>query len=128
MIESDELLVAICGDAEVAIFKTVKGKSMRLARAVKEVIAEELDGNLPSSGKQFLSTSRGTFRLATRANSDNSTEEAAHRRMGAVSVQVFGEVDERHRERGWISLEDLYQRHGLRLREQQILRKLATRL
>ena len=100
---------------------------MRLAQAVKEVIADELDGDLPSSGKRFLTTSKGTWRLASRANSDNSTEELAHRQMGARLVQVFGHVDERHRERGWLSVEELYAIHGRRFNADRMLKKLAQR-
>lgn len=32
---------------------------MRLAKVVREVVAEELQGELPASGKQFLQTPRG---------------------------------------------------------------------
>jgi hypothetical protein len=51
VIDSEALLVGICGARKVAAFKEVKLTSMQLARAVKEVIAEELHGDLPPRGK-----------------------------------------------------------------------------
>jgi hypothetical protein len=78
VIDNEELLVAILGSDKVATFKEVKLTSMRLARVVREVIAEDLDGSLPPTGKQFLRTRCGLFRLASRSNSDNTTERQAH--------------------------------------------------
>lgn len=128
MIDSEALLVEICGANKVAAFKEVKLTSMRLARAVKEVIAEELHGDLPPHGKQFLTTPKGKWRLAARPNSDNTTEELAHKRMGARLVQVFGEVDHQHRSRGWITVDELYAIHGARFDLNRMLKKLAERL
>lgn len=67
MIDNDELLVAILCASKVAAFKEVKGTSMRLARVVTEVITDDRDGALPAKGKQFLTTDRGLFRLASSA-------------------------------------------------------------
>jgi hypothetical protein len=128
MIDNDELLKAVCGSEKVAAFKEVKRTSMRLAGVVREVVAEELGGSLPPSGKQFLTTSRGTWRLAARANSDNSTERAAHRSMGVGLVQVFGEVPEQRRTEGWIDVADLYDLHAARFDQRRLLRKVARRL
>jgi hypothetical protein len=128
MIDSEELLVALCGRRKVAAFKEVKLTSMRLARVVKQVIAEDLDGSLPPTGKQFLTTSRGTWRLAARANSDNTTEESVHRRLGVRLVQVFGELTDYRRSKGWITVEDLYGIHSVRFDAAAMLRRVATRL
>jgi hypothetical protein len=96
MIDNDELLTAIVGERRVATFKEVKLTSMRLARVVREVIAEDLHGTLPTTGKQFLTTRHGVFRLASRPNSDNTTEQLAHERMGARTVQVRLRCSIRH--------------------------------
>jgi hypothetical protein len=128
VIDSETLLVEICGAKKVAAFKEVKLTSMRLARVVKEVIAEELHGDLPPRGKQFLTTSKGKWRLATRPNSDNTTEELAHKRMGARLVQVFGEVDHQHQARGWLTIDELYAIHGARFDSNRMLKKLGERL
>jgi hypothetical protein len=128
MIDSEELLVALCGPEDVEAFKEVKSTSMRLARVVKEVIAAELGGQIPASGKQFLTTSRGTWRLAARANSDNSTEAHAHRRAGARSVQVFGTLSDYRRGQGWMSIDELYACHGKAFDPQHLLGKVKERL
>jgi hypothetical protein len=127
VIDNDELLVAILGEGKIATFKEVKGTSMRLARVVREVIAEDLDGVLPPKGKQFLKTKRGLFRLASRANSDNTTEQLAHRRMGAQTVQVFGDLSPVRRAQGWMTVEELYDLHGLRFNAQAMLREVVRR-
>jgi hypothetical protein len=128
MIDNEELLKAVCGPEKVAAFKEVKRSSMQLAGVVREVVADELAGSLPPNGKQFLTTSRGTWRLAARANSDNSTERAAHRSMGVGLAQVFGEVPDQRRTEGWIDVADLYDLHGVRFDQGRLLRKVARRL
>jgi hypothetical protein len=128
VIDSEELLVALCGRREVDSFKEVKLTYMRLARVVKEVIAADLGGELPVRGKQFLTTPEGLWRLATRANSDNSTEARAHRRAGARSVQVFGEVSRYRRGQGWMSVDDLYAEHGLVFDSRRLLKQVIERL
>jgi hypothetical protein len=128
VIDNEELLKAVCGSEKVAAFKEVKRTSMKLAGVVREVVAEELDGSVPPNGKQFLTTSRGTWRLAARANSDNSTERAAHRSMGVGLVQVFGDLPEQRRAEGWIDVADLYALHAVRLDQRRLLRKVARRL
>ena len=127
MIDSDDLLVRLCGAERVASFKEVMLTSMRLARVVKDVVAGELDGTLPPTGKQFLTTPRGRWRLAARANSDNSTEARAHLRAGARSVQVFGELTPYRREQGWITLEELYGLHDVEFDPERLLRKVSER-
>jgi hypothetical protein len=127
MIDNDELLAAIVGAKKVATFKEVKLTSMRLARVVREVLAEDLDGTLPAKGKQFLTTRRGLFRLASRPNSDNTTEQLAHTRMGAKTVQVFGELSTVHRSRGWMTIDELYRLHRVKFDAAEMLSKVATR-
>jgi hypothetical protein len=128
MIDSEQLLVVLCGEDKLAAFKEVKLTSMRMARVVREAIADELDGSLPSTGKQFMTTARGTWRLASRPNSDNTTEEGVHRRMGVGFVQVFGELADFRRAKGWMSLEDLYAIHGVPFKPARLLRKVAKRM
>jgi hypothetical protein len=128
VIDNEELLKAVCGSEKVAAFKEVKRTSMQLAGAVRAVVAEELGGSVPTHGKEFLTTGRGTWRLAPRANSDNSTERAAHRSMGVGLVQVFGEVADQRRAEGWIDVADLYDLHGVRFNQRRLLRKVAQRL
>lgn len=113
MIDDDAILGSICGPQRVQTFKTVKLTSMLIGRVVKQIVAEDLNGTLPPFGKQFLTTQRGVFRLALRANTDNTTEEAAHRRAGAELVQVFGTPGPRRAQRGWIGIDQLYARHGV---------------
>lgn len=125
MIDSDEVLRAVCGSADVEAFKRVKVTSMRIADIARRVIADELHGQIPETGKQFLITERGTWRLASRANSDNSTEESAHRHMGARPVQMFGELTAFRRSRGWISIEELYAIHGLEFRPRPLMRRIS---
>ncbi len=127
MIDSDDLLRALVGQPELETFKKVKLTSMRLARIVREVIAADLGGTLPSKGKQFLTTSRGVFRLASRANSDNTTEQAAHKRMGVTIVQVFGALSSTNVARGWMSVEQLYALHGKRFNAGRMLQKVTRR-
>lgn len=128
MIDSEELLVALCGPEDVEAFKEVKSTSMRLARVVKQIIADDLGGEIPTTGKQFLTTSQGIWRLAARANSDNSTEAQAHRRAGARSVQVFGELTDYRRAQGWMSIDELYSQHGRRFDSRRLLRQVVHRL
>jgi hypothetical protein len=127
VIDNDELLIAILGQSKVETFKEVKLTSMRLARVVREVIANDLGGSLPARGKQFLITRRGRFRLASRPNSDNTTEQEANRRLGATTVQVFGDLSPIHRARGWITVEDLYRLHRVRFDQTRMLADVAAR-
>jgi hypothetical protein len=127
VIDNDEVLIAILGERKVEAFKEVKLTSMRLARVVREVIANDLSGSLPASGKQFLTTRRGLFRLASRPNSDNTTEQEAHRRLGATTVQVFGELSPVHQSRGWITVEELYRLHRVRFDQTRVLDDVVAR-
>ena len=100
---------------------------MRLARVVRETIAADLHGTLPINGKQFLTTESGVFRLASRGNSDNTTEQAVHQQMGARTVQVFGDLSPTGRAQGWMTVEELYALHRVRLDPQALLQAVADR-
>lgn len=128
MIDSDELLVGFCGASKVKTFKEVKRTSMTLARAVKDVIADDLHGSLPPHGKQFLTTNVGVYRLASRANTDNTTEERSHREAGAELVQVFDDISPVRQQRGWITVAELYAQHGQTFDQEALRRKVAERL
>lgn len=111
MMTSQELVESIEGRKNIETFKRVKKAYMRVASLARDLVAEDLNATIPEEGKQFIRTSLGKFRLSNGANSDNSTEMAAHDRMGAITVQIFGEPTEDARARGVISLaldEDLF--------------------
>jgi hypothetical protein len=75
--------------ADVAAYKRVKRGSMRLAGIARQIVAEMTGGQIEDGGrsaKEFLHTQCGKFRLSLRDNSDNTTEQAAHRRMGVTPV------------------------------------------
>ena len=126
LIDNDELLVAILGASKIATFKEVKLTSMRLARVVREVIADDLHGSVPTAGKQFLTTNEGLFRLASRGNSDNTTEQHVHVQMGARTVQVFGTLSVTRRGHGWMTVEDLYELHDVRFDAATLLGKVVS--
>lgn len=115
MITAKDVLCSYVGWEKYNAFVEVKHASMELANAVKATIADDLGGTIPRRGKQFLTTERGSFRLAQGDNSDNTTEEGAHDRMSVRTVQVFGEPTDIKRERGVLSLRDLYTLHDLDL-------------
>ena len=81
----------------------VKGKrvAMRLARIGKQVVAEMVDGTI-EPGKSFLHTPVGRYRLANRANSDNTTERRAHQEAGVRTIILNDAA----------SLGELFREHG----------------
>jgi hypothetical protein len=127
MIDEDEILIRIVGKPRVNTYKEVHLTQMRLARFVKLVIADDLAGQLPVSGKQYLSTRKGLFRLAARGNSDNTTEQAAHRRAGAQIVQIFGNLSALRQAQGWMTVVELYKLHRVRFDDQTMLAKIVQR-
>jgi hypothetical protein len=127
MIDEDEILIRIVGGPKVNTYKEVHLTQMRLARLVKLVIADDLGGQLPSSGKQYLSTRKGLFRLAARGNSDNSTEQAAHARAGAQIVQIFGNLSPLRQAQGWMTVVELYKLHRVRFDDRAMLAKIVRR-
>ena len=80
-------------DEDVATFKRVKRGQMKIGRAAREVASEMVGGVLPDSGKEFVQTERGMFRLAMGTNSDNTTERLAHVMMGARLV-IMGDDEQ----------------------------------
>jgi hypothetical protein len=128
VIDRDELLLRICGAARVAAFKDVKITSMRLATVARDVIADDLHGELPTHGKQFLKTRQGLWRLASGPNSDNTTEQAMHRRAGARYVLIFGDISPAQESRDWISLAELYRLHRVKFDSERFLQAVANRV
>lgn len=77
--------------ADVQTYKRVKAATMRIgdeARAIAAALVHGTDGDGSRSGKQFIQTTRGKYRLATSMQSDNSTETAAHERMGVETIHL----------------------------------------
>ena len=125
---SEEMLVSLCGETSVKNFKRVKGVSQGLASAIREMVAEDLEGRLPAKGKQFVTTRYGHYRISTGSNSDNSTEMRAHDTMGAIPVQVFDDIYDRRKAQGVISLDELYRKHGFHLDWDAFMSDLRERL
>jgi len=71
---------------EVMTYKRVKRGTMILARVARDIAADMVQGTIYGSGKEFVHTTQGMFRLAMAENSDNSTEQIAHTEMGAVTI------------------------------------------
>lgn len=91
---------------DVATYKRVKATTMRIADDAREICCRLVNGKIGDggrSGKQFLQTGRGKFRLATSTQSDNSTEVAAHERMGVATIHL-SEPEEMI---AWFALHDL---------------------
>jgi hypothetical protein len=128
VIDAEEILLQLCGRPDVAAFKRVKAMQMRLADAARRIVADDLGGVLPESGKQFLETGHGRWRLAAKSNSDNSTEERERRRMGATPVLMFGDLSEYRRAHGWIGIDELYALHGVHFDLERIIRATADHL
>lgn len=107
---------------DVATYKRVKATTMRIADDARDICARLVDGRIGDggrSGKQFLQTSRGKFRLATSMQSDNSTEVAAHERMGVRTIHLSepGEMID------WFSMHNL----PGRLSYDKLVRELRAR-
>lgn len=128
MIDNEELLTAVYGMRKVSTYREVAHGWVDLARVAKELIAEDLDGTLPPTGKQFLTTRLGRWRLAARHNTDNTTERAAHEAAGVKYVQIFGELSALRRAQGWISVEELYALHRVRFDEEAVLVRIRARI
>jgi hypothetical protein len=78
-------------ESDIATFKRVKAGSMRLSRIAREQ-AMNMVGGHTALGKEFVYTRLGTFRLAMAANTDNSTERAAHDDAGVTTI-IMGDDD-----------------------------------
>jgi hypothetical protein len=78
-----------CTLEEAAIYERIKRLTQRLAATTRVVLADMVGGKLPTNGqKQFITTNRGSFRIAMASNSDNSSERMRHETMGATTVVV----------------------------------------
>jgi hypothetical protein len=104
--------------SDVATFKRVKRGQQRLARVGREVAASMVGGKIHGYGKEFVTTEHGVYRLAQQANSDNSTERAAHDEMGVVTV-IMGDPGE---------LDAFFQQHGVKGGVPRWRRAVATML
>lgn len=81
----------LCTQEQVDNFTFVRRLQQRAADVCREILAEMVEGEIRDpngTGKQFLWTRRGLFRIATSRLADNSTEDAAHRRLGAETLNV----------------------------------------
>lgn len=70
---------------DVVVYKRVKRQTMALAHDARTILAEMVGGTLGDgsrSNKEFVNTPRGRWRVSMGYMSDNSTEAAAHARMG----------------------------------------------
>jgi hypothetical protein len=91
-------------DADAGVYKRVKWVSMHLARIGREEVVSllrergcdaRIGDPVNQSGKQFVVTPRGIYRLTFGTRSDNSTELAAHVRMGVHSIDFSSEINRR---------------------------------
>jgi hypothetical protein len=77
--------------SEVAATKRVRRGQQQLGPLARAWIAARCGGTIGDgsrSAKQFVNTPRGKFRISLSADGDNTTETAAHERMGAETVAV----------------------------------------
>lgn len=77
--------------AEHDTYLYVKKLEQDIARAARGVLAELTQGVIGDgsrSKKEFLNTRHGKYRVSCRANSDNTTEVAAHDRMGVTKLNA----------------------------------------
>lgn len=112
---------------DIVTFQRVKKMQMALARISREVIAELLRPDVLRTpqikqGKEFLKTTEGLFRLANRANSDNTTEEHAHDSLGAEYIDMSDDAAlqaffNRHERSGVVTVEDFKRRVRLKLQQ-----------
>ena len=88
---------------DATAFKRVKRIQMLLAPVARDIACWMVKGRMSNSGKEFVTTGQGTFRLCMKHNSDNSTERAANRARGVRTV-VMGDDAE---------MAAFFQEHGL---------------
>jgi hypothetical protein len=107
-------------ESDVETFKRVKKGQARLARIARSAACGMVGGEIQGSGKEFVQTRRGLYRLAMGANSDNTTEAVAHDQMGAITV-VMGD-DERLKwffgSHGWTDPDAALLHFGMRVKEE----------
>lgn len=78
---------------QAAVYKYVKGVSMRLGPRARQIAAEMVGGHVATQGYQHVRTDKGLFCLVTAHNSMNTTARNAADRIGAKIV-VMGDPDE----------------------------------
>lgn len=106
---------------DVAAYKRVKTGTMKLAREARRIIADMVGAEYEPTGKakEFLRTERGLFRLSMSPNSDNTTEIAAHQKLGASKI-VMSDDRELHR---------FFRAHGLGFGALEVFKeRLARRM
>lgn len=107
---------------DVAVYKRVKASTMRIAEEARGICAHIVGGTIGDgdrSDKQFIETPNGKYRLATSDRSDNSTELAAHARMGVFTIHLSDPAD----------MIAWFENHGLpgRLNYDLLVRELRAR-
>lgn len=76
---------------DVQTYKRVKRWTMNLAHDARAILADLVGGTVGDGGrsrKEFLQTPRGSWRVSMGSNSDNTTERAAHERMGVKTLHL----------------------------------------
>lgn len=76
---------------DVVVYKRVKGQTMQIAKYAREIIAGQVEGTVGDgtrSKKEFVTTRLGQYRVSMSNMSDNTTETAAHERMGVTVVHL----------------------------------------
>jgi hypothetical protein len=78
-------------EAEVEATKRVRRGQQQLGPLARKWIADVVGGTIGDgdrSAKQFVNTSRGRYRISLSIDGDNTTETAAHERMGVETIAV----------------------------------------
>jgi hypothetical protein len=121
MLDSKQFDGSMVGRKAIDIHAEVHMYKMRKAAVVRQVIASDLGGSVPSTGRQYLTVGTDRWRIAMESGSDNSTEAAAHGLVGVVCV--FGEPPPHA-----LGPADLYARYGQIFTETQFVAKIKTEL
>lgn len=79
--------------SDIATYKRVKRGTMLLGRLAREIATGIVYGRMEKKGKEFVYTNKGVYRLCMSGKSDNTTERAAHERMGAITVCMGDEKE-----------------------------------
>lgn len=101
--------------SEVETTKRVRRGQQQLGPLARKWIAARVGGTIGDGGrsaKQFVNTPRGKFRVSLSVDGDNTTEMAAHERMGAEAVavedvQAMVEFFSAHDLPGWETYQEL---------------------
>lgn len=109
---------------EAEVTKRVRRGQQQLGPLARRWIAERVGGTIGDGGrsaKQFVNTPRGKYRISLSVDGDNTTETAAHERMGVTTVRVEAVEEmvaffEEHRLNGVHAYEELREFLRTRLR------------